>query len=443
MYMVKLRRNANFKSFLKKVTDKNWKKVVILFVCVLALNSLLSVTIGMNIIETGLRKFFSSNVLESQQVKSVEIPSKDWDDTNPTPDSWHITKSAEWIESNTAEIKFDVESVMKLADESKDIIFILDTSESMLAEKYINGRYVTKLVRMKEDATALTRTVLSRSDNRIALVEFNTRATILSEFTNDTESVVNKISSLGGYGATNYRDALEKAGDILSNVNYEHIEGRDLVILFLSDGLPVVESPNQIGEYEALKEKYPKMIAHTVQYEMGNEIAKELVDISDRQYLAYMDNLKNMLFEASTAIKFYEEFDVTDFIKTKNFQVNSEEQIEVSKGTVELDKENHRVIWHLGSYNPEEYSGTFMSGSEATMTIQAELVSNLKNTVDLFDTNEKETINYHLYNEISKTVNSSLTPKLYNGYTVYYEANPPTRCTLANSSKEEVLSVFV
>lgn len=154
---------------------------------------------------------FSTGILRATtgtgEIKSVEITSPDWDNTTPAPGSWKITKSAEWVGANTAEIKFDVTSTIKLVDEPKDIILVLDTSESMLTEK--NGQ--SKLAKMKADATELAQKVLDSGTNRIALVEFNTTATVLSTFTNSKDSIVDKISKLNGYGATNYRDALEKA----------------------------------------------------------------------------------------------------------------------------------------------------------------------------------------------------------------------------------------
>lgn len=404
------------------------KKLLLIFIPILIFGLLVAIS-------------FSVSILFKEEIKSVEITSNDWNEKSPVPGSWHITKSSDWIGSNTAEIKFEVISEMKLADEAKDIILILDTSESMAATKYIEGKEQSKIDRMKEDAKALAEKVLSKSDNRIALVEFNTGASTLSEFTNDSNTIVSKINSLGAYGATNYRAALEEAGKILENANYKHEDGRDLVILFLSDGVPIYETPNQIGEYKILKENYPEVIVHAVQYEMGSEVVQELKDISDRQYLAYIDNLKNKLFEASTAIKFYEEFDVADFIDTKNFYINSEEDIAISNGTFELDKENQKVIWHLGSYDAKNFAGTYMSGSNATMTIKIELNDDLKNTVGLFDTNEKESIVYHLYNENSKTINSTKTPKLYNGYEVKYDTNPPTGCNI-KAEETEIHSVL-
>ena len=52
--------------------------------------------------------FFIGNAYSQEvEVKSVEIQSEDYDE----PGSWHITKSAEWVDSGKARVTFDVNRV--------------------------------------------------------------------------------------------------------------------------------------------------------------------------------------------------------------------------------------------------------------------------------------------------------------------------------------------
>ena len=59
----------------------------------------------------------------TQEIKSVEIESEDYDD----PGSFHIDKSAEWIRIGKERIKFDVNNIIKTKESNNfDIILIID-----------------------------------------------------------------------------------------------------------------------------------------------------------------------------------------------------------------------------------------------------------------------------------------------------------------------------
>ena len=414
MYMVKLRRNANFKSFFKKVTDKKWKKLLVIFVGIFVLNSFISITTGVNIIEVGLRKFLAGN---DDKVVEFESPGYGSDE----PGSWHITKSADWTGPGLAQIQFDVNSIAKTGDTKKDIILVLDVSGSMSGDK---------LNKVKEDATELTEVVLSDKANRVALIKFDTRAEVLSEFTNDKDAIVNMIASLTDAGTTNYADALRKIGDVLTD--YERPYNTDLVALFLSDGYPCEDTPNQIGEFAVLKENYPYLTVNGIQYEMGSSIIKEIAEISDNQYLAYVENLQNVLFDAAAPSQFYDKFEVNDFIDERYFELGTIENVHVSIGTASLSIENgmEKVTWDLGK--------DYRTGSKATMTIDVKLKDGVTVTdTSIFPTNRKEDVVTKLPEEPEEDpVESPKTPKLKGAYKVIYDANAPKGCSVTNPTPE-------
>lgn len=70
----------------------------------------------------------------STEIESVEIESPDYKDNEPG--SWHIDKTAEWLNRDTAEVTFDVSSKRKIGDRKKDIIFVFDISSSMYGKKF-------------------------------------------------------------------------------------------------------------------------------------------------------------------------------------------------------------------------------------------------------------------------------------------------------------------
>jgi len=183
-------------------------------------------------------------------IKSITITSEHTNYETKEAGSWQVKKSAVWKKKGEAEITFDVDTVMKTNNEATDIILVLDTSESMAVTKYVDGKSVSKIAQVKSDAQALTNTILANQESRIALVEFNSHASVKSDFTNNASTLNSLISNLGAYEATDYKDALVKAQDVLkgtcdvcSGNPYVPSENRELVILFLSDGYPVRETP--------------------------------------------------------------------------------------------------------------------------------------------------------------------------------------------------------
>ena len=110
----------------------------------------------------------------TEVVKSIEIESPDYKDN--TPGSFHIDKSAKWTGINKAQVTFDVKSIMKVSEGNyKDIILVLDISESMKGDK---------IAKVKSDSIELVESLLSDSNNKVALVVYDTDSEIISEFTN-------------------------------------------------------------------------------------------------------------------------------------------------------------------------------------------------------------------------------------------------------------------
>ena len=167
-------------------------------------------------------------------IGSVEIKSEELDYDQKAPGSFKITKSAKWISKGKAQITFDVDTVVKTANQYTDIIFVLDISGSMSGNK---------LNRVKTDATELVNSLLSNTNNRAALITFETTSQIVSNLTNNKDELVNKINELQVAGRTNYYQALVNVDNILKN--YQKENGREVIVLFLTDGYPNEDVPNE------------------------------------------------------------------------------------------------------------------------------------------------------------------------------------------------------
>lgn len=406
----------NLKYFLGIIKSQNKLKITGFVVLLLfSLTLVISLISGKNVALIGIKKILNGVGIYTNEVDSIEINSELYNDVG----SWNINKSAKWTSSNTAEVTFDVNSIRKTNGNKKDIILVLDTSDSMSGDK------INKVI---NDTKELINEVLSNSDNRIAIITFDTTSTIVSPFTNKKDDLIKKLNEIEVKGCTNYNAALKNV-DIAMN-GYVKEKGKDIVTLFLTDGYPNEETPNQLGAYEVLKDKYPYMRINGVQYELGETIIKEIKEISDEQWNANQKTLNNILFEAAVSPLRYEKYIVSDYI-SEDFKVNSVSDIEASMGKVELTEENNlqKIIWDLGKR-------AYATGSNAKMKIKLSLKEE-KTTETLTPTNKKENVNYKLEDETEKTVNSSDTPVLKNMYSVIYDTNTPDECKIDTIPSEK------
>lgn len=378
---------------------------------------ILSAVTGANVIKVSAKKFLEGLGIYTEEVKKVEIQSNDYDNQG----SWHIDKSAKWTGSNTAQVTFDLNSIMKTGDHYKDVVLVLDISGSMSGDK------MTKAI---SDSKELVSYLLSNSQNRIAIVTFDSTSTVISTFSNDKDDLLSKLDTITTTGCTNYNAALQNV-DVVMN-GYTKESNRDVVTLFLTDGYPNEDTPNQVGTFEVLKDKYPYMTVNGVQYEMGTDIIDEIKQITDSQWVADQSTLNNVLFDASISPIVYEKFVVTDFVHDDYFTIGSVSDIKVTMGTVALEDDSGtpKITWNLGE-------NSYMTGGNAKMTINLTLKPQYVGSEGFYPTNKRENINYKLPEDTEKNVNSTNTPVLKNNYEVIYDTNTPTGCTLPDIASEK------
>ena len=250
---------------------------------------LLYITIFTLIILAISSKYIISTFSLQEPVKSITITSNNVSYQNNEGGSWKVTKSAKWTSTGKARITFDVDTIAKIPDNKyTDIIMVLDISGSM------NG---DKLSKVKSDSIELINSMLSNIHNKVGLITFESNSTLVSNLTNDKTTLIDQINSLSDKGSTNYYRALENVDNILKNYIKEN--NRECVVLFLTDGYPNKEAPNEVGEYNYLKSTYPYITINGIQYEMGNTVLDPIKKISDNQFIADIDTLNNVLFDAS------------------------------------------------------------------------------------------------------------------------------------------------
>ena len=345
--------------------------------------------------------------------KSVIITSEKTSYEEKEPGSWQVEKSGKWISKGRARVTFDVDTMLMTKNKDADVILAIDTSNSMKGEK---------IETLKENTIDLIKTLLSNSNNRIALITFNTNSNIYFDFTNNTKFLVEQVSSFSGYGKTNYYQALVNVDNLLQD--YTKKEDRELIVLFLTDGYPNEEAQNQVSQYKYLKKKYPYITINGIQYEMGDTILDPIKEISDNQFHADMETLNNVLFDASVAPIPYDEFKIVDYIDNRYFKLSSEEDITVSEGSVKLEEENgkQKITWTIPYLK---------SGRDAKLSMDIVLKDEYIGRGGIYPTNESEEIISSI-REQAEDITSTKTPILSDKYNVIYDKNAPHGCTVAN-----------
>ncbi len=348
-----------------------------------------------NFIKTLASNFFSGNT----PIKEVEITTEDYDNEGAIK----VTKEAHWISRTEAELNLKLETIRKTGDNKKDIILVFDVSASMEGEK---------LDKVKEDASELIEYVLDKDeDNKVSLISFASTSRILSPLTNDKNVILEAVNNMHTEDATNYYLAYKNVETVLDGYSKE--SGKDLVVLFLTDGVPTINSGATTSIYESLKETYPFITINAVEYEMG-DTTNPVNDISDNQWTAKIDSLNNVLFEATVSPEVYEKLSITDYINDDYFEIE--------------DENNDKIEWNFRD-------NSFITGSEDTLTIKLNLKDEYQDVKGLYPTNKKLDIDYKISGE-SKTKSSTDTPVLKNNYDVYYDVNTPTECNIEEIESE-------
>ena len=361
-------------------------------------------------------------------VASVEITSEHTSFEDSEPGAWKVTKSAEWTALGKARITFEVESVAKYDNSKKlDVVMVIDNSGSM------NG---DKMTQVQIDSRDLVNTLLADADNNVALVTFESDATICSGFTNDKNLMLHLIDNIRAGGGTNYYAGLLKAEEVLDGYVWQ--DDRELVLLFLTDGDPNMQTPNEVAEYQTIKAAYPFITINGIQYEMGDTILQPIINISDNQFIASMASLNNVLFEATVIPYVYEDFTITDFINDNYWTIAGLNALEASLGDVglEYDGATPKITWDM--------DGIFRSGRTATLTIDVDLKQEYINVEGLLlPTNKGEGVETEMEDTPDENEDTSDTPILKDHYDVIYDANGPVECDVVGIVPETAThSVF-
>ncbi len=358
--------------------------------------------------------FISSSFAISVPVSSIEIKSESLNYDKKEQGSWKTVKSAVWTGKNKARISFDVDTVEKNINKDKDIILVIDSSSSMSSN--ISDVLLEVLNELESDSNT----------NRVALISFDSRARVLSDFTSDLDSIYTLVNELTISGNTNYYRALLKVDDLLQDYSFSN--SKDTSVIFITDGYPTSAVPNEVSEYNYLKEEYPNLDIRAIQYNNSDVVLDEIKNISDKQYIANSNNIREVLHRAMFGVSSYDNFVIEDNVSSY-FSIDS-----VSSSLGDVDINNNKITWSMND-------NIFDSGTKVKLNIDINLKDEYKNIEGLYETNSSEVITSSI-NGINEDITSSNSPILANSYTVIYEDNAPSTCFVTNVPNSSKYYVF-
>lgn len=324
--------------------------------------------------------------------------------------SWKVEKSAKWVSKNKVQITFDVDTISKNSSDLDLVIVVDDAIDS------------TRRNIVKNNINELISSVLSNSNNRVALMSFSDSTSLLVDFTSDVNALSNKVLDSDSNGFRSYYKGLFGIETLLNNYNEND---RSLVALFITDGLPNLDIYSAKVEYEYLKDRYNNFIINAIS--IDNSIVKEeLKLISDYQYICNNDNMLDVLKEASSTSLKYEEFRIIDVV-SEYFRIDK-----VSSDYGNIDITDNTIEWVLNDL--------LKSGFKKSLVIDVSLLNDYSNVLQLYKTNDSEKVISSI-NSIKDDVYSTSTPVITNGYMALYDGNAPFGCSVSNvpTSQRELI----
>ena len=363
-------------------------------------------------------------------VASVEIYSENADFENGDMGAWKVTKSAEWVDEDIANIKFQIESIIGLGKSASDFIFVVEDSSKtgMLNEEQRNVVFS-----IFEYFYLITTPGLFDDSSKISLITFNSTYNIIGDFTRDIDVLLNNaLNSITFQGNTNYYQALSGVDEVLSD--YQKEENKDCTVVFITFGEPNEQKSEERNYMEQLRSKYPYLKLNSIgMFFSESESTQSLTKISDNVYIEkeVSDSIE-LSFISALDVTRYNSFKIEDTINSEYFEV-LEATSDIGKVTINRDLDNTKVNWDLGE--------NYFSGTEEQLDIKIKLKKEHTEELGTFQTNIQEIITSQI-GMLPETVTSSLTPVINNSYLVTYDGNAPDDCTVQNLPESKLHKNF-
>lgn len=368
--------------------------------------------------------FISNSFAVEVPVETTSFTSSNINYDSGESGAWKITRTASWISKNKAKVVYDLKTNPSETSLPVDYVLVVDGS--------LNEHDVSFSAPLKTLLNNMHH--YNNINNRVAIIGFNDKAEILTDFTNDengSNTVLDNFLSTSAHAnkEISYYAAFKALSEFMENYTSD---GANIIkVIFVTDGKPVIDSPKEISLYQDLKEKYPELSVLGIQYSMGNEVVDAVKNVSDAQVVADKDNAWDVIPNIYLGYENdnYDSFVFDDYFKAP-FTVD---KVETTRGVATIDSE-YSVEWNLND------SSQFVAGASARMTVYFN-VSNEYTVGDIIPISDTTIVNYSFAGG-EKQDSDTNSPTLATGFKVNYDSNAPSGCVVSNMPSSDVVGIY-
>lgn len=368
--------------------------------------------------------FISNSFAVEVPVETTSFTSSNINYDSGESGAWKITRTASWISKNKAKVVYDLKTNPSETSLPVDYILVVDGSLNEHDASF-SAPLKTLLNNMH---------YYNNINNRVAVIGFNDKAEVLTDFTNDdtgTNTVLDNFLSASAHAnkEISYYAAFKALSEFMENYTSD---GANIIkVIFVTDGKPVIDSPKEVSLYQGLKENYPELSVLGIQYNMGNEVVDAIKNVSDAQVVADKDNALDVIPNIYLG---YEDDNYDSFVFDDYFRAPfTVDEVSVTRGVASINNE-YSVEWNLND------SSQFVAGASARMTVYFN-VSNEYTVGDIIPISDTTTVNYSFAGG-EKQDSDTNSPTLATGFKVNYDSNAPSGCVVSNMPSSDVVGIY-
>lgn len=368
--------------------------------------------------------FISNSFAVEVPVETTSFTSSNINYDSGESGAWKITRTASWISKNKAKVVYDLKTNPSETSLPVDYVLVVDGSLNEHDASF-SAPLKTLLNNMHH---------YNNINNRVAVIGFNDKAEILTDFTNDdtgTNTVLDNFLSASAHAnkEISYYAAFKALSEFMENYTSD---GANIIkVIFVTDGKPVIDSPKEVSLYQGLKENYPELSVLGIQYNMGNEVVDAIKNVSDAQVVADKDNAWDVIPNIYLG---YEDDNYDSFVFDDYFSAPfTVDEVSVTRGVASINNE-YSVEWNLND------SSQFVAGASARMTVYFN-VSNEYTVGDIIPISDTTIVNYSFAGG-EKQDSDTNSPTLATGFKVNYDSNAPSGCVVSNMPSSDVVGIY-
>ncbi len=364
--------------------SKRLKRILLMFICIIILNSLISITTGFNFIQTGITKFL--DILEvREEVREVTINSNGYSDE--TPGSFTVSKNFEWVDKNTINLNYDFDSYSKDQNKPKDILLVMGITDTITSTNF------------KKSAREFAANILGKSSgNRMAVLGS------MSSFSDNAKQVnegINSLNIVQGYDRTD--DHFQNLVDI-DNFIYNELKTK------IEDYYNEIRDPDITTKLnDAISTELQTKLDNAIKNKVEALIEYNSKKINNSAILTYTNNTNRSMF--NTYINRTIE---TNLKKIANDEIaNLVPELSASSHNVSVTLRNATILEFLNSNFKDSLNDTLSSYNVETPSdteiddllkeISTEIANNFTSN---YDSNE---LYMNVYNKIYTSLKNSVT----------------------------------